>query len=203
MSNAMIYDYVAIPDAEIPKAAEPIFQHAVDTYVSEANKTVRHVACDPGRGCRLQAAREDEFDPHDPGASASLGTPLLRPVRRHAGACGRGTAAARREAGGGGVYRQIRNACPWPVAATGGGDVVVVARETAVLRRPGARADLGLLAARAAHVPSPDAGPVVAAARGAACADDLRPLRRRQMGRGGSDVFARRRETRRMEGLPR
>ena len=36
----MNYEYVAIPDAEIPRAVEPIFQHAVDTYVSEANKTV-------------------------------------------------------------------------------------------------------------------------------------------------------------------
>jgi uncharacterized damage-inducible protein DinB len=34
------YDFTAIADAEIPRAIEPIFQHAVDTYVSEANKTV-------------------------------------------------------------------------------------------------------------------------------------------------------------------
>jgi uncharacterized damage-inducible protein DinB len=40
MSNAMIYDYVAISDAEIPRAVEAVFQHAIDTYVSEANKTV-------------------------------------------------------------------------------------------------------------------------------------------------------------------
>jgi uncharacterized damage-inducible protein DinB len=33
------YDYVAIPDAEIPAAVEPLFQHLVTTYVSEANKT--------------------------------------------------------------------------------------------------------------------------------------------------------------------
>ncbi len=35
----MNYDYVAIPDAEIPAAVEPLFQHLVTTYVSEANKT--------------------------------------------------------------------------------------------------------------------------------------------------------------------
>jgi hypothetical protein len=31
----MHYDYVAIPDAEVPRAAEPAFQHAVTTYASE------------------------------------------------------------------------------------------------------------------------------------------------------------------------
>ncbi len=32
-------EYVAIPDAEVPQAVEPAFQHAVVTYASEANKT--------------------------------------------------------------------------------------------------------------------------------------------------------------------
>jgi hypothetical protein len=36
----MRYDFIAIPDAEIPKAVEPVFQHVVTTYASEANKTV-------------------------------------------------------------------------------------------------------------------------------------------------------------------
>ena len=36
----MIYEFTAIPDAEIPRAVEPAFQHIVTTYVSEANKTV-------------------------------------------------------------------------------------------------------------------------------------------------------------------
>jgi uncharacterized damage-inducible protein DinB len=36
----MHYDYIAIPDAEIPRAAEPIFEHVLHTYASEANKTV-------------------------------------------------------------------------------------------------------------------------------------------------------------------
>jgi uncharacterized damage-inducible protein DinB len=34
------YDFTAIPDAEIPQAVEPIFQHVLTTYTSEANKTV-------------------------------------------------------------------------------------------------------------------------------------------------------------------
>ena len=36
----MHYDYIAIPDAEVPQAVEPAFQHAVLIYASEANKTV-------------------------------------------------------------------------------------------------------------------------------------------------------------------
>src|SRR3954447_11533490 len=36
----MHYDHIAIPDAEVPQAAEPVFQHAVATYASEVNKTV-------------------------------------------------------------------------------------------------------------------------------------------------------------------
>ena len=35
----MHYEHVAIPDAEVPRAVEPAFQHALDTYASEANKT--------------------------------------------------------------------------------------------------------------------------------------------------------------------
>jgi uncharacterized damage-inducible protein DinB len=35
----MHYEYVAIPDIEIPQAREPVFQHAVTIYASEANKT--------------------------------------------------------------------------------------------------------------------------------------------------------------------
>jgi uncharacterized damage-inducible protein DinB len=36
----MQYDYIAIPDADLPQAIEPIFQHVVTTYASETNKTV-------------------------------------------------------------------------------------------------------------------------------------------------------------------
>ncbi len=36
----MNYEFIAIPDAEVPLAVEPVFQHVVTTYVSEANKTV-------------------------------------------------------------------------------------------------------------------------------------------------------------------
>jgi uncharacterized damage-inducible protein DinB len=39
-SSTMNYDFIAIPDADVPQAAEPIFQHVLTTYTSEANKTV-------------------------------------------------------------------------------------------------------------------------------------------------------------------
>src|SRR5215472_15484402 len=35
----MHYEFTAIPDADVPKAVEPVFQHVVTTYASEANKT--------------------------------------------------------------------------------------------------------------------------------------------------------------------
>jgi len=35
----MNYDFIAIPDADVPQAVEPVFQHVVTTYASEANKT--------------------------------------------------------------------------------------------------------------------------------------------------------------------
>jgi hypothetical protein len=37
---AMHYDCIAIPDADVPQAAEPVFQHVVTTYAGETNKTV-------------------------------------------------------------------------------------------------------------------------------------------------------------------
>jgi hypothetical protein len=35
----MHYDFTAIPEADVPQAIEPVFQHVVATYASEANKT--------------------------------------------------------------------------------------------------------------------------------------------------------------------
>ncbi len=35
----MRYDFIAIPDADVPQAAEPVFQHVLATYASETNKT--------------------------------------------------------------------------------------------------------------------------------------------------------------------
>jgi uncharacterized damage-inducible protein DinB len=36
----MQYDFIAIPDADVPQAIEPTFQHVLLAYASETNKTV-------------------------------------------------------------------------------------------------------------------------------------------------------------------
>jgi uncharacterized damage-inducible protein DinB len=35
----MKYDFIAIPEDDVPRAHDPLFQHLVDTYASETNKT--------------------------------------------------------------------------------------------------------------------------------------------------------------------
>jgi hypothetical protein len=45
----MHYDFTAIPDADVPQAVEPVFQHVVTTYLSEANKTPSVWSSSPGR----------------------------------------------------------------------------------------------------------------------------------------------------------
>jgi hypothetical protein len=35
----MHYDFIAIPDAAVPQAVDPVFQHVLATYASETNKT--------------------------------------------------------------------------------------------------------------------------------------------------------------------
>ncbi len=35
----MNYDFAAIPDEEVPQAADPLFQYLVASYGSETNKT--------------------------------------------------------------------------------------------------------------------------------------------------------------------
>ena len=37
---SMRYDFIAIPDSDVPQAVDPTFQHVVTTYASETNKTV-------------------------------------------------------------------------------------------------------------------------------------------------------------------
>jgi uncharacterized damage-inducible protein DinB len=41
----MQYSFTAIADSEIPRAADPIFQHLLDTYASETNKVVAVWRC--------------------------------------------------------------------------------------------------------------------------------------------------------------
>jgi len=53
----MHYDYVAIPDADLPQAVESTLQHVLQTYASETNKTVSV----------WQAVQDDllDFKPHE------------------------------------------------------------------------------------------------------------------------------------------
>jgi len=41
----MNYSYIAIPDAQVPRASAPIFQHLLDTYASETNKVISVWRC--------------------------------------------------------------------------------------------------------------------------------------------------------------
>ena len=41
----MQYDYVAIPPAEVPRAADPLFQHLLDTYAGETDKVISVWRC--------------------------------------------------------------------------------------------------------------------------------------------------------------
>jgi hypothetical protein len=36
----MQYEYTAIPETQVPRATDPVFQHLLDTYASETNKVV-------------------------------------------------------------------------------------------------------------------------------------------------------------------
>src|SRR5689334_2665050 len=36
----MHYDYTAIPESQVPQAANPVFQHLLDTYASETSKVI-------------------------------------------------------------------------------------------------------------------------------------------------------------------
>jgi len=41
----MHYEFVAIPPSEVPRAADPLFQHLLDTYASETDKVVSIWRC--------------------------------------------------------------------------------------------------------------------------------------------------------------
>src|SRR5260370_36901129 len=36
----MQYEYTAIPEAQVPRASNPVFQHMLDTYASETSKVI-------------------------------------------------------------------------------------------------------------------------------------------------------------------
>src|SRR5262249_52799994 len=99
------------------------------------------------------------------------------------------------------VYREIRLAGENTAAATGQRHHGLVAGQPSVFWWLAAEAHLGVLAASVAHLPPPHAGSDLAASGGArASPGDLRTVRRREMGRGGPDIFPGGSEARRMSG---
>jgi len=52
----MRYDYVAIPETDVPRASDPLFQHLLDTYASETDKVISVWRC--------FSAADMEFRPH-------------------------------------------------------------------------------------------------------------------------------------------
>lgn len=41
----MQYDYIAIPQADVPRASDPLFQHLLDTYAGETDKVISIWRC--------------------------------------------------------------------------------------------------------------------------------------------------------------
>ncbi len=90
----MRYPYHAIEDSDVPRAANPILQHLLDTYASETNKVVSVWRC---------FAPEDlDFRPHPKSSSVReilqhqllSGAALLCRIHRHTRTpCGRRAAS--------------------------------------------------------------------------------------------------------------
>jgi uncharacterized damage-inducible protein DinB len=53
---AMKYDFIAIPEQDVPRASEPLFQHLLDTYASETDKVISVWRC--------FAPEDMDFRPH-------------------------------------------------------------------------------------------------------------------------------------------
>ena len=160
----MHYDFIAIPDADVPQAVDPVFQHVVTTYASETNKTASmwravpddlldfkpHEKTNPIRTILVhQLLSERRFFAQFVGTEEPPVEELLppgeKPVRR------------RRTSTSTSGWRS--DGCrSWPQGTT-----AWWLESPALLRRLAAGADLGLLAACAAHLPSSDPGADVAA----------------------------------------
>jgi len=143
----MHYDFIAIPDRDVPRAVDPLFQHVLDTYASETDKVIS-----VWRGF----AWEDlDFRPHPKSSTvADILKHQLRRVRGHAGAAADGSSAE--DAGAGRVHPADGGAGAAAVELLCRAERPVVAAGCAVLR-PDAAEDLGLLEASAAYLPSPHA----------------------------------------------
>ena len=154
----MKYDFIAIPDADLPQAVEPTFQHVVTTYASEANKTVGvwravpdnlldfkpHEKTNPIRTILVhQLLSERRFFAQFVGTEEPPVEELLPPGEKP-------VVQAYIEK----YILLVKRRLPQLRA----GRRRLVAGITAFFRRLAAGTDLGLLAAGTAHLPSPDPG---------------------------------------------
>ena len=173
----MNYDFIAIPDEDVPQATDPLFQHLVVTYVSETNKTAS----------MWRAIPDDllNFKPHEKVNTirAILVHQILSERRFFAQFVGTEEPPVEELLPPGdqppvqAYLDKYVGLAKRSVTATCRGKRRLVADRDAVLRRAETAADLDLLAEGLAHLPPPDTGPDMAAAGGSACPGDLRTIR--------------------------
>lgn len=190
----MRYEYVAMPDEGVPAAADPTFQHLLTTYAGETNKTVG----------MWRAIPDDLLDyrPHEKTNTirAILAHQILSERRFFAQFVGTEEPPAEGLLPPGeapavadyidGYLGPAKARLPQLAAATADGRPV--AGRAIVLRRAEAASGLGVLAASAAHLSSPNSSPVLVAPGGCpAGPGDLRAVRRRDLGRGRPDLLGR------------
>ena len=173
----MNYDFIAIPDEEVPQATDPLFQHLVSTYASETNKTAS----------MWRAIPDDllDFKPHEKVNTirAILVHQILSERRFFAQFVGIQEPPVEELLPPGDqppVQAYLDKYVDAGEAATASacrGDRRVVADRDAVLRWAEEAADLDVLAACPSYLPSPDPDSDLAAAGGSACPRDLRTIR--------------------------
>ena len=180
----MNYDFIAIPDQDVPQATDPLFQHLVTTYASETNKTAS----------MWRAIPDDllDFKPHEKVNTirAILVHQILSERRFFAQFVGTEEPP---------VEELLPPGDQPPVQAYLDRYVTLAKRRLPQLAEATAEwwltempffgglktaADLDVLAACPPYLPPSDPGPDLAAAGGSARPGDLRTIGRCEMGRG-------------------
>ncbi len=183
----MKYEFIAIPDDEIPLARDPLFQHLVVTYTSETNKTASV----------WRAIPDDQLDFRPQEKTNTIRAILVHQILSERRFFGQfiGTRepsvdellpTGERPTVQAYVERYIilaRQRLPQLAAASAEWWLT----EMPFFGGLSAAADLDVLAPGTAHLPPPDAGPDLAAAGRSASSSDLRPVRRCPIGGRRSD----------------
>ena len=173
----MNYDFIAIPDEDVPPATDPLFQHLVVTYVSETNKTASmwraipndllnfkpHEKVNTIRAILVhQILSERRFFAQFVGTVEPPVEELLPPGDQP-------PVQAYLDKYVGLAKTTVTAACRGKRRLVADGDVVLRWAETA--------ADLDILASCPSHLPPPDTGSDLATAGRSACSADLRTIR--------------------------